>query len=109
MKDFAGRTAFVTGGANGVGIGLVRALLAAGCNVAVADIRRGSIDAALAALDNPRAMGVEVDVSSRADLARAADAVEAKFGVVTLMVRFDNDRQKLLSAVQLPLTHWLRA
>ena len=39
MKDFAGRTAFVTGGANGVGIGLVRALLAQGCNVAVADIR----------------------------------------------------------------------
>ena len=28
MKDFAGRTAFVTGGAHGVGIGLVRALLA---------------------------------------------------------------------------------
>ncbi len=39
MKDFAGRTAFVTGGAHGVGIGLVRALLAQGCNVAIADIR----------------------------------------------------------------------
>ena len=41
MKDFAGRTAFVTGGAHGVGIGLVRALLAQGCNVAIADIRAG--------------------------------------------------------------------
>ena len=56
MKDFAGRTAFVTGGANGVGIGLVRALLAQGCNVAIADIRPAHIDAALQALDNPRAM-----------------------------------------------------
>ena len=65
MKDFAGRTAFVTGGANGVGIGLTRALLAQGCNVAIADIRADSIDAALEALDNPRAMGVPVDVSSR--------------------------------------------
>ena len=73
MKDFAGRTAFVTGGANGVGIGLVRALLAQGCNVAVADIRGAAIDKALRALDNPRAMGVEVDVSSRTDLTRAAD------------------------------------
>ena len=27
MIQFSGRTAFVTGGANGVGIGLVRALL----------------------------------------------------------------------------------
>jgi NAD(P)-dependent dehydrogenase (short-subunit alcohol dehydrogenase family) len=38
MIDFAGRIAFVTGGANGVGIGLVRALLAEGCKVAMADI-----------------------------------------------------------------------
>jgi len=63
MKDLAGRTAFVTGGAHGVGIGLVRALLAQGCNVAIADIRAASLDAALQALDNPRAMGVPVDVS----------------------------------------------
>ena len=52
MKDFAGRTAFVTGGANGVGIGIVRNLLNAGCKVAIADIRQNSIDHALAALDN---------------------------------------------------------
>ena len=57
MKDFAGRTAFVTGGANGVGIGLVRALLAEGCNVAIADIRSESIDAALASLRSPKVMG----------------------------------------------------
>ena len=30
MIDFAGRTAFVTGGANGVGLGIVRNLLEAG-------------------------------------------------------------------------------
>ena len=57
MKDFAGRTAFVTGGAHGVGIGLVRALLAQGCNVAIADIRPASIEAALKALDNPQGDG----------------------------------------------------
>jgi len=98
MKDFAGRTAFVTGGANGVGIGLVRALLAEGCNVAIGDIRRPHIDAALAALDNPRAMGVPVDVSSRADLARAADAVESKFGVVTLL--FNNAGVNLFQSIE---------
>jgi NAD(P)-dependent dehydrogenase (short-subunit alcohol dehydrogenase family) len=98
MKDFAGRTAFVTGGANGVGIGLVRALLAEGCNVAIADIRSSSIDKALQALDNPRAMGVEVDVSSRADLARAAAAVEAKFGVVTLL--FNNAGVNLFQSIE---------
>ena len=98
MKDFAGRTAFVTGGANGVGIGLVRALLAEGCNVAIADIRPAHIDAALKALDNPHAMGVAVDVSSRADLARAADAVEAKFGVVSLL--FNNAGVNLFQSIE---------
>jgi NAD(P)-dependent dehydrogenase (short-subunit alcohol dehydrogenase family) len=98
MKDFAGRTAFVTGGANGVGIGLVRALLAQGCNVAIADIRAAHIDAALRALDNPRAMGVQVDVSSRADLSRAADAVEAKLGVVTLL--FNNAGVNLFQSIE---------
>lgn len=98
MKDFAGRTAFVTGGANGVGIGLVRALLAEGCKVAIADIRPAHIDAALETLDNPRAMGVPVDVSSRADLARAADAVEAKLGIVTLL--FNNAGVNLFQSVE---------
>jgi NAD(P)-dependent dehydrogenase (short-subunit alcohol dehydrogenase family) len=85
MKDFAGRTAFVTGGANGIGIGVVRALLAEGCQVAIADIRAESIDQALRALNNPKAMGVQVDVSSRQEMARAADEVEAKFGPVSLL------------------------
>ncbi|HEY2341005.1 MAG TPA: SDR family NAD(P)-dependent oxidoreductase [Steroidobacteraceae bacterium] len=98
MKDFAGRTALVTGGANGVGIGLVRALLAQGCNVAIADIRPAHIEAALKALGNPRAMGVQVDVSSRADLARAAESVEAKFGVVSLL--FNNAGVNLFQSIE---------
>jgi len=98
MRDFTGRTAFVTGGANGVGIGLVRALLAQGCNVAIADIRQAHIDAALRALDNPRAMGVQVNVSSRAELARAAEAVEAKFGVVSLL--FNNAGVNLFQSIE---------
>jgi NAD(P)-dependent dehydrogenase (short-subunit alcohol dehydrogenase family) len=98
MKDFAGRTALVTGGANGLGLGLVRALLAQGCNVAIADIRPAHIDAALEALDDPRAMGVPVDVSSRADLAGAAEAVEARFGVVSLL--FNNAGVNLFQSIE---------
>ncbi len=85
MKDFAGRTAFVTGGANGVGIGLVRALLAEGCKVAIADVRQDAIDRALKSLDNREVMGVQLDVSSRADFAAAADAVEARLGPVSIV------------------------
>lgn len=86
MKDFAGRTAFVTGGANGVGIGIVRALLNEGCKVAIADIRQDAIDKALASLDNREVMGVQLDVASREGFARAAEEVEGQFGPVSILV-----------------------
>src|ERR1700683_580532 len=98
MKDFAGRTAFVTGGANGIGIGVVRALLAEGCNVAIADVRADSIERALKSLEGKPVMGVQVDVSSRRDLARAADEVEAKFGPVSLL--FNNAGFNLFQTIE---------
>lgn len=98
MINFAGRTAFVTGGANGVGIGLVRALLAEGCRVAIADIREDHIDRALASLENQEVMGVKVNVADRADMARAADEVEARFGPVTLL--FNNAGVNLFQPIE---------
>ena len=98
MIEFAGRTAFVTGGANGIGIGLVRALLAEGCKVAMADIRQDHIDKALKTLDNQMMMGVQVDVSSREAMAAAADAVEAEFGPVTLL--FNNAGVNLFQTIE---------
>jgi NAD(P)-dependent dehydrogenase (short-subunit alcohol dehydrogenase family) len=98
MIDFAGRTAFVTGGANGVGIGLVRALLAEGCKVAIADIREDHIERALKSLDNREVMGVQVNVADREEMARAADEVEARFGPVTLL--FNNAGVNLFQTIE---------
>ncbi len=98
MKDFAGRTAFVTGGANGVGIGIVRNLLNAGCKVAIADIRQDSIDQALATLDNREVMGVQLDVASREGFKDAADRVEAAFGPVSLL--FNNAGINLFQSIE---------
>ena len=98
MIEFAGRTAFVTGGANGVGIGIVRNLLEAGAKVAIADIRQDSIDRALATLDNREVMGVELDVRSREGFAAAADDVEARFGPVSLV--FNNAGVNLFQPIE---------
>ena len=98
MIDFAGRTAFVTGGANGVGIGIVRNLLEAGAKVAIADVRQDSIDQALATLDNREVMGVQLDVRSREGFAAAADEVEAKFGPVSLV--FNNAGVNLFQPIE---------
>jgi NAD(P)-dependent dehydrogenase (short-subunit alcohol dehydrogenase family) len=85
MKDFAGRTAFITGGANGIGLGLARALLAEGCKVVIVDIRQDAIDAALDTLDNQEVIGIKLDVASRQDFAEAADEAEARMGPVSLL------------------------
>ncbi len=85
MKDFAGRTAFITGGANGIGLGLARALLAEGVKVAIADIRQNAIDDALGVLDNQDAIGLPMDVSSREEFAEAADETERRLGPVSLV------------------------
>ncbi len=98
MIDFKDRVAFVTGGANGIGIGLVRALLAEGCKVAIADIRQDAIDKALTEVNNPNAMGVQLDVSSREQMAAAAEKVEAQFGVVTLL--FNNAGVNLFQSIE---------
>jgi NAD(P)-dependent dehydrogenase (short-subunit alcohol dehydrogenase family) len=98
MRDFAGRTAFVTGGANGVGIGIVRNLLAEGCKVAIADIRQDAIDAALASLDNSEVMGVRLDVMDRAGFAAVADKVEAELGPVSLL--FNNAGINLFQTIE---------
>lgn len=98
MKHFAGRTAFVTGGANGIGIGLVRCLLAEGCKVALADIREDAIERALATLDNREVMGVPLDVASREAFRDAADRVEAAFGPVSLL--FNNAGINLFQTIE---------
>jgi NAD(P)-dependent dehydrogenase (short-subunit alcohol dehydrogenase family) len=98
MKDFAGRTAFVTGGANGVGLGIARALLAEGCKVAIADIREDAIDRALASLDNREVIGVRLDVASREDFRAAADSVESELGPVSLL--FNNAGINLFQTIE---------
>lgn len=98
MIEFKGRTAFVTGGANGIGIGIVRALLAEGCRVAIADIRQDHIERALKSFDNQMVMGIHLDVASREEMHSAADKVEARFGPVSLL--FNNAGVNLFQPIE---------
>jgi len=86
MQNIAGKTAFITGGASGIGLGIAKALLGAEMNVVIADIRDDHLDAAKAELGAPdRVMGVKLDVTDRAAYAAAADAVEARFGNIHIL------------------------
>ena len=48
MKEFKGRTAFVTGAASGIGLGLARTFLDRGMNVMMADVEDAALKAARA-------------------------------------------------------------
>jgi NAD(P)-dependent dehydrogenase (short-subunit alcohol dehydrogenase family) len=85
MQDLAGKVAFVTGGASGIGLGIAKAAARAGMKVAIADIRAETIDAALARL-GPDARGYVLDVTDRAGYERVARQVEAELGPVQLLV-----------------------
>ncbi len=50
MKDFSGKTAFVTGGASGIGLALCHAFGQRGMNVAFCDVEAGACAAAAEAL-----------------------------------------------------------
>ncbi len=87
MTDVAGKTSFVTGGASGIGLGIAKALLGAGSNVVIADIRDDHLDAAVKELDGgDRVLALKLDVTNRQAYAAAADAAEAKFGKIHILV-----------------------
>lgn len=87
MRDFAGKGAFVTGGASGIGLALGRALAEAGMKVMLADVEAGALEAALRELAATGATvkGVLCDVSDRAAVERAAAEAFAAFGKVHLI------------------------
>lgn len=84
MKDVAGKVAFVTGGASGMGLAMVRAFAAAGMKVAVADIERTALDrvAEEFAGGNSEVITLQLDVTDRDAMEQAADATEKAFGKV---------------------------
>jgi len=86
MQNLPGKTAFITGGASGIGLGIAKALLGAGMNVAIADIRDDHLAAAEAELaGGDRVLPLKLDVTDRAAFADAADATQAKFGKIHIL------------------------
>jgi NAD(P)-dependent dehydrogenase (short-subunit alcohol dehydrogenase family) len=85
--DFAGRTAFITGGASGAGFGQAKVFGRAGCKVCIADIRGDAVEQALAGLrgEGIECHGIELDIPDRAAFARAADEAERALGPVTML------------------------
>lgn len=84
MQKLSGRTAFISGGASGIGLAMARAFLDEGMNVAIGDIDTDALAKASKELGNG-VLALEMDVMDRDAYAAAADETEAKFGNVHLV------------------------
>ena len=88
MKDLVGKTAFVTGAASGIGLGIAGALAQAGAKVMLCDIEQAALADAVAGLrrTNADVEGVRADVSLKSELKAAADATIARYDKVHILV-----------------------
>ena len=81
-------TAFVTGAASGIGLGIATALAQAGVKVMLCDIEDAALERAVGDLKQTNADvdGVKADVSLKAELKAAAEAAVARYGKVHILV-----------------------
>jgi NAD(P)-dependent dehydrogenase (short-subunit alcohol dehydrogenase family) len=84
MQDFASKTAFVTGGASGIGLALGQAFVAAGMKVMLADIETDALAVAVESLrkSGSDVRGVACDVTDPVSVEDAAKASFEAFGNV---------------------------
>lgn len=87
MTDIAGRTALITGGANGIGLGIARAFSRAGAKLALVDLDEVALDRAHRELRQVTEVATAaLDVRARGDLANAVDWFEATLGGISILV-----------------------
>ena len=84
MKKLDGRTAIVTGAAQGIGFAISSALNREGCRVALLDINEQKVQESAAKLD--ACIGISCDVSSPESIERAAALCVEKYNGVDIVV-----------------------
>ena len=87
MRDFAGKTAVVTGAASGMGLAFAERFAAEGMNVVLADIESEALSAAVLKLEQQErnVIGVEVNTMQRDTLERLRDETIDRFGNIHVL------------------------
>jgi NAD(P)-dependent dehydrogenase (short-subunit alcohol dehydrogenase family) len=87
MREFSGKTAFITGGASGIGLALGQAFAKQGMKVMLADVETSALEQAVAGLRDvtPDVRGIHCDVADAGSVERAAQAAFDAFGHVHVL------------------------
>jgi NADP-dependent 3-hydroxy acid dehydrogenase YdfG len=87
MQNVAGKVAFITGGASGMGLAMARSFSAAGMKIVVADVQQDALDRVRAEFGRTNAgiLTLKVDVTDRDAMEQAARDTEKTFGKVHVL------------------------
>jgi 3-hydroxybutyrate dehydrogenase len=84
----AGKTAYVTGAASGIGLAIAELYAREGANVAIADLNQAAGDTAAAKINaaGGKALALAVDVTSEQQVDATVDRAADKFGGIDILV-----------------------
>lgn len=87
MQEVSGKTAFITGGASGMGLGMALAFAKAGMKVVITDVRKAALEEAMKDLAGAgrEVLPIVLDVTDRERWVRAADEAEREFGPIHVL------------------------
>ncbi|WP_310387982.1 SDR family oxidoreductase [Roseateles sp.] len=80
MKNYAGKTAVITGAASGFGLEVARIAAARGMNLVLCDVQADALERAAAEFDGLPLLAQRVDVAKAAEMEALAAAVQLRFG-----------------------------
>ena len=87
MKEINGKTAFITGGASGIGLGMAKVFASAGMNVVIADLREDHLESAISYFNErgQTVLPILLDVTDRDGFENAAAEAEKEFGPINIL------------------------
>jgi 3-hydroxy acid dehydrogenase/malonic semialdehyde reductase len=85
IKTTESRKALVTGAASGIGLAVVKSLIADGHSVVMADVDAPAVESCVSLL-GPRAIGLVLDIADESATARIAETIPAEFSPIDTLI-----------------------
>jgi len=103
----AGKSAYVTGAASGIGLAIAELYAKEGAKVAIADLNQAAADAAAARINaaGGKALGLAVDVTSEQQVDSSMDRAAGELGGIDIMVS-NAGIQIVKPVVDFPFADW---
>ena len=103
----AGKTAYITGAASGIGLAIAELFAKEGAKVAIADLNQAAADAAAAGIvaSGGKAIGLAVDVTNEAQVDATVDKAADQLGGIDILIS-NAGIQIVKPLVEFPFADW---